>query len=145
MIIQQFIQIRSHHRNQKWFKDKGCNVPKSYDFFTVKTCDLPKCCRLKIECQCDFCGETFFRPFCKISGDKQSCGKKKCKLELQKETMMEHFNVPFGVQCPEIRKKMEKTRIKKSTQLNVLKQNIVIIVLKHLKIKFIYISYWVAN
>ena len=101
----------------KHYTSKGYIFTHIGDEFTVKIEDLTHTSSIEINCKCDICGKEFKRHYYSLSeslkqNKRISCGNRKCRLEIQKDTCIKKYGVESAVQNEKVKNKIKNTRKK---------------------------------
>ena len=63
MILDNKVMVKWAFNNKSYYISKGYVFTKIRDSFLVKIEDMMPTSSIKVKCQCDFCGEIFYRSF----------------------------------------------------------------------------------
>ena len=117
MILDEFVEIKWHSRNKKFFINKGYIFTFVPDILIVKVSDLIKSSRVKIRVKCDVCGsEKTLRYFVYLhnvkSGGYYGCSNR-CSMNKYYNTNIEKYGVKYATELEEIKEKRKQTCLKK--------------------------------
>lgn len=133
-LITKEIEVKLNAKHVKYYVDLGYDIPKRhregsreylgglvYDLsktIIVKVEDLPPGSHVKIQCECDYCGDPVdieYRKYYKIiNSDVPKIACKKCKYQKEVECNMVRHNVKCSFQRPDVKEKSRETnRIKR--------------------------------
>lgn len=119
MLVSKTVMVKWNGFIKKWYEDKGYVWTKQNDLFECKIEDVQINSTVKIEVNCDYCGETFYTEYRRLLNSKKVinkdccsnriCMKEKSKevnlkiygvenytqLDLHKESLRKRFQIPF--------------------------------------------------
>lgn len=76
MIIKKDMTIKINPQNRKKYEEKLSKTLEKNQLITICQYDLLTTSRLKVECECDFCGKNCFKKRVDIQGEKTFCNAK---------------------------------------------------------------------
>ena len=115
MILTTEIVIKITEANYSYYENLGYTVYLGDDI-RIPVVLLSKGSQYKIECQCDDCGivkTVIFKNYVKYNNVWGTYKCRKCSEFKRKNTLKENHKVEYPIQSKTIRKKMEKTMMKK--------------------------------
>lgn len=98
MIIDKYTEVKVSPTNRKKYEKILERELKNGEFIVVNQLDILSGSRTKIECECDHCGERFYRIRSYIKGDTTLCGRK-CRNEILKISNPNPIKEKVDVKC----------------------------------------------
>ena len=103
MILDNEVMVKWAFNNKSYYMSKGYVFTKIRDSFLVKIEDMMPTSSIKVKCQCDFCGEIFYRSFRSVSKQTKHCCKSKlCMNNLRKFTCLQKYGTDHISRVKEI-------------------------------------------
>lgn len=117
MILDEFIEIRWHSTNKKYFIECGYVFTKIGDVLEIKISDLKTCSHVKIHVMCDICGTKKYLSYRTYNKNLKSGGyygcSNVCSMNKYENTNLEKYGNKSPSKTKMVRDKILKTNIEK--------------------------------
>ena len=114
MIKTKIIEVKWHNTNKKYYVGKGYVFTEYGEPFQIDVNDLPIHSPLKVEVECDYCGEPHHKSYASVIKGRKHIQKdccSKCKSKKVAESNLKIYGVENTFQLDSTKEKSQKTQI----------------------------------